>query len=398
MGDNLLTESGLKAVLAKHKIKDNGLQKALASYEGLRDDAHDECAEGIARVNKLAATFIKSKEVAANDAVKDYLEDLLDAANAEAKAVDKDKAAAAKAAAASAKKAANDKENEDSEDEDEEEEAGDYGERLLTAFKKLKTMNGKPLALVVCDARPLPAIMVAKRISPKHKEELTEITGGSRKFLKIGTCSFANDHYVLALDQSLPGLARKVQKAIRNHTGKKLKFSHGGETAGDDEAPEQEAEEQDASSAKPAAAAAAKSAATPESSVLAQAPQIWGKTLAAVEANVDQLKAAAIKEFGDEDPGIIDEVKEIVARFDEVLHGFDHSLADSLAKAHAAQGAARAGELKNAKKILIDFIARVKSDELIAHIDANPFGVQTNVKQQLSECLKHMAEAIGKSA
>jgi hypothetical protein len=40
----------------------------------------------------------------------------------------------------------------------------------------------------------------------------------------------------------------------------------------------------------------------------------------------------------------------------------------------------------------------VKSDELIAHIDANPFGVQTNVKQQLSECLKHMAEAIGKSA
>src|ERR1700719_3943277 len=96
MDAKLLTESGLKAIFSKHKIKDNGLQKALAAYEKLEDDAHDDCLEQLAQIGKLAAALKKAKEAAANKAVAEYLDDLLDARDGEEKDVNKDKAAAAK--------------------------------------------------------------------------------------------------------------------------------------------------------------------------------------------------------------------------------------------------------------------------------------------------------------
>src|SRR6266446_1669701 len=161
MDQKLLTESGLKAMLSKHKIKDNGLQKALAAYDKLEDDAHDECLETIAQIGKLAAALKKAKEVAANKAVAAYLEDLQDAADSEEKDVSKAKAAAEKA------DAANQKKGKKEEDEDEEEEDGEYAERLLGAFRKLKSMAGKPMKYLVCDARPFCGLMVARRISPK---------------------------------------------------------------------------------------------------------------------------------------------------------------------------------------------------------------------------------------
>src|SRR5260221_10917702 len=104
MDAKLLTESGLKAVLSKHKIKDNGLEKALAAYEKLHDDAYDDCLETIVHVGKLAEALKKSKEVAALDEVTDYLDDLMDAAESEHKEVAKAKSAAGKAEAADHKK------------------------------------------------------------------------------------------------------------------------------------------------------------------------------------------------------------------------------------------------------------------------------------------------------
>jgi hypothetical protein len=46
------------------------------------------------------------------------------------------------------------------------------------------------------------------------------------------------------------------------------------------------------------------------------------------------------------------------------------------------------------KAILFDYINYVKSEPLIAHIDSNPLGIQTNLKQVLADSLKHMAQAI----
>jgi hypothetical protein len=293
----ILAESGLKAVLSKHKIKDNGLQKALASYEKLDDNAHDDCLTGIAQVSKLATALKKVKEVASNKDVASYLEDLISAAQSEEKDVEKARSAAAKQDAATQKNAQKKEEEEEEENgdeeneaEDEEEEEGDYGERLLTAFKKLKTMNGKALAFIVCDARPLPSIMVAKRISPKHKDELSEISGGSRKFLKKGLCYFANDHYVLDMEQSVPGLARKVQKSVKNHTGKKLKFSHGGETAGDEDEESEGTPEQNEQEATPRGEQAAAATASQAPGQGAQTPKAENEQNPGAPGNAEQEK------------------------------------------------------------------------------------------------------------
>src|SRR5258706_2440238 len=162
MDPRILTEAGWKKIAVQFKIKDNGLQRALANYDKLGDDEHDACLKGIASVNQLAAGLKKAKDVAAVPAALKYLTDLLNAAEAEAREVAQLKAKAkaldekadileAKADAAKAKadamearaeaKAAEEKVNAkggDEEDEDENE-GGDFLEKLKKTLKNLKT-------------------------------------------------------------------------------------------------------------------------------------------------------------------------------------------------------------------------------------------------------------------
>jgi hypothetical protein len=449
MSNKYLSESGLKAILTKQKVKDNGLLKTLAAYERIDEDAHDELLGQAAQVGKFAAAMKRTKEVMANKTVSDFVQEVLDAAIAAEKEARKN-GEAARNGAAKQKKADKEKDEEEEEEgEDEEEEEGGYGDRLMTAFKKLKSMNGKPLAFIVCDARPLPNIMVAKRITPKHKEELTELTGGSRKFLKVGSCHFANDQYFLEMDQTVPGLARKVQKAVKNHTGKKLKFSHGGETAGDEDDDQGDAGDginiadmvnignavrsavdavtQPASSMADMAKRALDAAANPVSTIagavrdamgsvlpkdaeppktvappalgkgaLAKAPKIWRDTRDIVTTNIGELKKTVQAVCAGEDPKLVKQVNKNLAQLDSVLNKLDGRLADALDEAKSANDAAgRAASLKTAKGLLVDYIKYVKSEPLIAHIDSNPFGVETNLKKILTDSLTNMAQSIG---
>ena len=52
-------------------------------------------------------------------------------------------------------------------------------------------------------------------------------------------------------------------------------------------------------------------------------------------------------------------------------------------------------ELGVAKAILAEYIKYVKSEPLIEHIDANPFGVKTGLKAALAGSLTHLAQSIG---
>jgi hypothetical protein len=79
--------------------------------------------------------------------------------------------------------------------------------------------------------------MVAKRITPKHKEELTKLTGGSKRFLKMGTCFVREGKFNFTMDEPVSGLARKLQASIKNFTGKKLPIIVGAETAEEGEEP-----------------------------------------------------------------------------------------------------------------------------------------------------------------
>jgi hypothetical protein len=80
---------------------------------------------------------------------------------------------------------------------------------------------------------------------------------------------------------------------------------------------------------------------------------------------------------------------------DRIMTRLDHKLAEQIDKAHKAKDeAARKAELAKAQNILKEHIKYVQSEPLIAHIDSNPFGVQTNLKKTLMMSFTHVAKVI----
>ena len=82
-----------RTLSGKFKIKDIGLEKALASYEKLGADAHDDCLKTLATVSQLAGTLKKSKEVATAPQAVKYLGELMTVAETQKSEVTKLKAA-----------------------------------------------------------------------------------------------------------------------------------------------------------------------------------------------------------------------------------------------------------------------------------------------------------------
>ena len=128
---------------------------------------------------------------------------------------------------------------------------------------------------------------------------------------------------------------------------------------------------------------------------LVQAPDAWQKTQRDIAEGVGRLKTAIRNEFADEAPELIGEIDRSLDKLDGVLDFLDDRLADALRKAGAqADPAARAQEMKNAKTVLADYIGYVGSEPLIAGIDANPFGVQIDLRRKLTDSLRQVALAM----
>src|SRR5262249_14516578 len=88
---------------------------------------------------------------------------------------------------------------------------------------------------------------------------------------------------------------------------------------------------------------------------LAKAPKMWHSTRGVLDAKVSDLKNAIRQEFAGEGPELIAGIEKTVSKLDVILDKLDHRLADSLAKAHAAEDpTARQAELKNSKAILTE--------------------------------------------
>ena len=133
MNSKFLTELGWKTTAVKSKVKDNGLQKALAAYERIDEKKFDERLKCLASINQLASALKKSKDVA-KEAV-DYLGDVVKAADVEKADVTRQKVSADKAEAEALKKQEA-KDAEEAEGQEDEEEDADYGVALLKAFQK----------------------------------------------------------------------------------------------------------------------------------------------------------------------------------------------------------------------------------------------------------------------
>ena len=75
-------------------------------------------------------------------------------------------------------------------------------------------------------------------------------------------------------------------------------------------------------------------------------------------------------------------------KIDAILDKLDHRLTDSLNAGAASSEAAREAELRKTRSILDEYKRIVQSEQLIDHVDRNPFGVKTNLKQTLLDSLK----------
>jgi hypothetical protein len=223
MDPTLLTERGWKAALAKFKLKDNGLQRALATSEKLDEKDHDERIKAMNSVCQLALTLKKSKEVAAIPPAVKHLTDMVTAGQAEQREILKAKVIAAKTAKVAA--LAQEK------DEKEEEEQGDYVARLNSVFQKLKSSKGLSYPFIVCEGRPFWGVAVAKQITPKHKTELLKVVAGAGKRFFPGECKFDDGKFAFTMERPMSGLARKLQDSIKYFTGKKLPLIVGTESA-----------------------------------------------------------------------------------------------------------------------------------------------------------------------
>ena len=239
MDPKLLTESGWKTVAQKSKVKDNGLQKALAAYENLEEDDYDARLKAIATVAQLAATLKKTKDVTPLPDVAKYLTNVGASADAEKVALTKEKALAAKTAVQAQKKA----EAKGGEDEEEEEdEAADSATKLKNALKTMRTAKA-PYYFVVCDAKPYGLVLSKKDIrkSAQAKKELAQLAGGSTRPPKSGECHFADGKYVFDMEKPPAGLPRILQKWVKDSTGLGIKVMVGTESSDDEEAPAQDA-------------------------------------------------------------------------------------------------------------------------------------------------------------
>lgn len=382
MDAKLLTELGWKTLAVKNKVKDNGLQKALATYGNLDEEKYADRIKAVALVAKLAGDLKKAKEVTALGDVVKYLTNIMAAATEAQRDLTQQKALAEKSAAAAAKKEAEEKKKAEQEaDEEEEDETGDSFVKLTNALKLLKTAKA-PYYFLLCDAKPFGLVISKKDItkSSPHKQELAKIAGGSTRPPKFGTVKFENGKYVFDMEKPPSGLPRIFQKWIKDCTGLAVKMMVGTETA------EDEAEESESVPDAPP---------TAPKGDLSGAADVWHETRETMAKGIDQLKTVIRKEFAGEAANVMKEIENNLKKLDGVMDKLDRRLADSITKAHSAKDdAARAAELKTAKTTLAEYLQYVKNEPLLAHIDSNPFGVKLGFKGLLTEKLTHLANAV----
>jgi hypothetical protein len=128
---------------------------------------------------------------------------------------------------------------------------------------------------------------------------------------------------------------------------------------------------------------------------LERAPQVWHGTRGILDHNIKELKRAIRQEYSNEHPALLDDIDRNVQRVDVILEKLDARLAHTLERAGATKIAMqRRTEIETAKKILAEYIAFVKSEPLIDHIDKNPFGVDTQVKKVITNSLTHMVKSL----
>src|SRR6266567_1242785 len=226
MDPKFLTESGWKAISTKFKVKDNGLLRALWTYEKLAEDKFDERLKAIVQVAALAGSLRRSKEVAALPDVAKYLANVANDAEFQRREI-----ISAKTVAEEAKKKEL-LEREESELEEEQETnpnaEADYrklAKDLTAGLQHVLSGGGKPFQWVAgkkdsTRRMPVSGLMVAQMINAQHKKLITTVTGS--KHFATGTCLLEEGKLTFVVDEFDPSkFVTELRRSIQYFTGKK---------------------------------------------------------------------------------------------------------------------------------------------------------------------------------
>jgi hypothetical protein len=127
---------------------------------------------------------------------------------------------------------------------------------------------------------------------------------------------------------------------------------------------------------------------------LTEAALHWGGTKNMVDARIRDLVRAVKAHYAQAAPGVIKEIDKSMQKIDATLGKLDHRLTESLKACAAANGASRDAELKKTRILLEEYKRTVKSEQMIAHIDRNPFGVKTNILGSLVDSLNKAEQSM----
>lgn len=266
------------------------------------------------------------------------------------------------------------------------------GKLVTLALHQLKGNEELEYEFIVCDAKPIPGLMIAKKITSNHKGMLTEATD-SNKFPHTGICYFEDGQIVFEPKTPSSGILPKVKLALNEHTGKKHAVRVDGDS-GETDAPA--ASPRDVATGGKAVAETAATAVTGARPVpdMVKAPEVWKRTCQTLLENIEALGKAIDAQCADEPADFTKEINGYIKKLEARIENFGSKLTRSLAKANEAKDvAAQKSELTNAKAMVAQIIKEAKP--LAAVTDENPF-VKTNFTGLLTTGLTQVAQAISR--
>ena len=128
---------------------------------------------------------------------------------------------------------------------------------------------------------------------------------------------------------------------------------------------------------------------------LDRAKLVWHGARGIVDHNIDAVKKSVRQEYANEHPDVLSQIDEQVQKVDVILDKLDTRLSDALERANTAKDpAGRKAELAGAKQILGEYVAFVKQEPLIDHLDNNPFGIRPQVRKTITDSLTHVIKSM----
>jgi peptidoglycan hydrolase-like protein with peptidoglycan-binding domain len=122
---------------------------------------------------------------------------------------------------------------------------------------------------------------------------------------------------------------------------------------------------------------------------------VWHSTREILKTNIEELKKGVLAVYGTEHDDLLKAIDASMAHLNKVVDKLDTRLADSLDAAYKAKDdQSRVAELKKAQGIMNEYLAYVKEEPLIDHMDDNPFGVKTSLKKVITDAIQHLSQLL----